>query len=72
MTQYHDTKTAVTDREIFGFAKSILAVLALIFLASFLLSVFVDSPVAATVWDKVSTVIPPLASLIIGRYFGRR
>lgn len=52
-----------------SFAKSILLGLGLLFLAGMIVTVFTKNN---DIFDSCKTVLPPIATLIIGYYFGEK
>lgn len=57
----------VSDRDIFRFAKSILMVLAVIFLVGMGMECYHPN---STVFEACKLTVPSLATLVIGYYFG--
>lgn len=57
----------VSDRDIFGFAKAILMVLAVIFLVGMGMECYHPN---STVFEACKLTVPSLATLVIGYYFG--
>lgn len=58
----------ITPRDLMKFAKAILLVLALLFALGAICEVFKPQ---SNIFEACKTILPPIATLVIGYYFGR-
>ena len=69
LTDVEGVKTqAITPKDLLHFAKGILFVLSLLFIASAIISAVWPN---STVFEACKTILPPIATLVIGYYFGK-
>jgi hypothetical protein len=66
-------KENVSDFDVFQFAKSILAVIGILFIIIALCRMFyADNKGVAEVWDYSKVALNSIASLVLGLYFGKK
>jgi hypothetical protein len=58
----------ITPRDMLKFAKSILMVLAILFALGAICDMFKPQ---SNIFEACKTILPPIATLVIGYYFGR-
>jgi len=62
-----ETQT-ITPKDLLGFAKGILIALAVLFLIGAIIDIYRP---ASIVFEACKTILPPIATLVIGYYFGK-